>query len=145
MEKRVTKSRSYQDLQAWKAAIELVKEIYKVTARFPPSEFYGLTGQIRRVAVSIPSNIAEGQGRNSSRGFKQFLSIALGSLAELETQSIIAQEIEHLESDKVKSFRAMLDNVRKMTRGLASRLSLKTENCKLKTGSIRCKRSLTGS
>ncbi len=128
MEKQVKKSRSYQDLQAGKAAINLVKEIYKVTERFPPSEIYGLSSQIRRAAVSIPSNIAEGQGRNSSKEFKQFLSIALGSLAELETQLIIAQEIDYLRSEELKPLLATLDNVRKMARGLSNSLSLKTEN-----------------
>ncbi|MFA5110248.1 MAG: four helix bundle protein [Desulfobaccales bacterium] len=78
----VRKSRSYKDLEVWKLAIELVKDVYRVTGNFPSSENYGLTQQIRRAAVSIPSNIAEGQFRNSSREFKQFLSVALGSAAE---------------------------------------------------------------
>jgi four helix bundle protein len=66
------KSRSYRDLRVWKTAVNLVKEIYQVTQKFPRSEMYGLTSQIRRAAVSIPSNMAEGQGRNSTREFKQF-------------------------------------------------------------------------
>jgi four helix bundle protein len=128
MEKRVRKSRSYQDLEAWKAAIELVKEIYRVTAKFPPSEIYGLTGQIRRVAVSIPSNIAEGQGRNSSKEFRQFLSVSLGSLAELETQLIIAKEINYLGKEELNPLLLTLDHIRKMVRALSNSLSLKTEN-----------------
>ena len=76
--------------------MELVKDIYQINGKFPPSEKFGLTQQIRRAAVSIPSNIAEGQFRNSPKEFKQFLSIALGSAAELETQLIIAREIDYL-------------------------------------------------
>jgi four helix bundle protein len=128
MEKPVRKSRSYQDLQAWKAAINLVKEIYKVTERFPSSETYGLSSQIRRAAVSIPSNIAEGQGRNSSKEFKQFLSVSLGSLAELETQLIIAKEINYLGKEELNPLLLALDHIRKMVRALSNSLSLKTEN-----------------
>jgi four helix bundle protein len=93
MEDKIVKSRSYKDLEVWKLSIELVKEIYRITEKFPPSESYGLTNQIRRAAVSIPSNIAEGQERNSAKEFRQFLAIALGSVAEIETQLIIAKEI----------------------------------------------------
>ncbi len=128
MEKGIRKSRSYRDLQAWKAAIGLVKEIYKVTGKFPATEIYGLTSQIRRAAVSVPSNIAEGQGRNSSKEFRQFLSIALGSLAELETQLIIAHEIDYLKSEELKLLLGNLDDVRKMAKALHNSLSLKTEN-----------------
>jgi four helix bundle protein len=83
MSEKVRKSRSYCDLEVWKSAVTFVKEIYLVTTKFPPSEIYGLTGQIRRAAVSIPSNIAEGQGRNSVKEFRQFLGIALGSVGEV--------------------------------------------------------------
>ena len=69
--KKGGKSRSYRDLDVWKLSIELVKEIYQVTAKFSPTEMYGLTNQLRRAAISIPSNIAEGQGRNSFKEFKQ--------------------------------------------------------------------------
>ena len=75
----------------------LLRKFILITAKFPPSEIYGLTGQIRRAAVSIPSNIAEGQGRNSGKEFRQFLGIALGSVAEVETQLIIAKEITYSE------------------------------------------------
>jgi len=89
-EENTYKSRSYKDLEVWKLAVSLVKEIYQATRKFPPSESFGLTNQIRRAAVSVPSNIAEGQGRNSGKEFRQFLSFGLGSLGELETQLIIA-------------------------------------------------------
>jgi four helix bundle protein len=90
------KSRSYRDLRVWQEAIDFVKDIYLITAQFPASEVYGLTNQIRRAAVSIPSNIAEGQGRHSIKEFRQFLGIALGSIAELETQLIISAQVRIL-------------------------------------------------
>jgi four helix bundle protein len=118
MEDKIIKSRSYKDLEVWKLSIELVKEIYQITEKFPPSEIYGLTNQMRRAAVSIPSNIAEGQERNSAKEFRQFLAIALGSVAEIETQLIIAKEIHYLTEAEVEPFMAIIDRLRKMTRGL---------------------------
>ena len=85
--------KTHKDLDVWKQSIQLVKQIYKMTQIFPKHEIYGLTNQIRRAAVSVPSNIAEGAGRNSDKEFIQFLHISLGSLAEVETQLIIAAEI----------------------------------------------------
>ena len=87
------KSRLYRDLEVWKLAISFVKNIYQATEKFSVTENFGLTYQIRKAAVSIPSHVAEGQFRNSPKEFKQFLSIALGSAAEIETQLIIAKEI----------------------------------------------------
>ena len=78
--------RTHRDLVAWQEAMNLVEVVYRKTDRFPAREIYGLTAQIRRAAISVPSNIAEGAGRNSSREFFQYLGIATGSLAELETQ-----------------------------------------------------------
>ena len=100
----------------------MVKEIYQITGKFPPSEIYGLTNQIRRAAVSIPSNIAEGQGRNSAKEFRQFLGIALGSVAEIETQLIIAQEIGYLSNEKFDFLIISLDTIRKMIKSLAKAL-----------------------
>ena len=116
------KSRSYRDLEVWKLSIDLVKEIYFITDNFPPSEIYGLTNQIRRVAVSIPSNIAEGQGRSSSKEFKQFLSISLGSMAELETQLIISNSIGYIGEEKLNILLDKLDRIRKMIRSLSSKI-----------------------
>ena len=79
------KSRTFRDLDVWNLSIELVTDVYQRSGNFPSHELFGLTNQIRKAAVSIPSNIAEGQSRNSPRKFKQYLSIALGSLGELET------------------------------------------------------------
>jgi len=88
--------RKHHDLQVWQLAIRMVKDVYALTANFPPSETYGLTQQIRRAAVSVPSNIAEGAARNSTKEFLHFLGIARGSLSELETQIVIAREIGYL-------------------------------------------------
>jgi len=119
---RAGKSRSYRDLDVWKLAIEIVRDIYRVTEKFPPAELFGLTTQLRRAAISIPSNIAEGQGRNSSKEFRQFLAIALGSLAEVETQLIIASEIGYLASSEPTKLLADLDTIRKMIKGLSGSL-----------------------
>ena len=83
--------KSYRQLIVWQKAMELVKYIYDLTKKFPKEELYGLTSQIRRAAVSVPSNIAEGQGRDSTKEFLHHLSIAYGSLMETETQGLIAE------------------------------------------------------
>jgi len=89
--------RSYKDLVAWRKAMEMVGEIYRMTQGFPEKELYGLTSQLRRAAVSVPSNIAEGQGRLSKGEFHQFLGHARGSLMEVETQVLIAQDLGYLD------------------------------------------------
>lgn len=86
-------SQTFKELVAWQKAMELVTEVYRATNSFPSDERFGLTSQIRRSAVSVPSNIAEGQGRNSPGEFLQFLGIAKGSLCELETQILIAKNL----------------------------------------------------
>jgi four helix bundle protein len=88
--------KTHRDLDVWKNGIELVKKIYILTKDFPKEEIYTLTSQIRRSAISIPSNIAEGAARNSKKEFIQFLYIALGSAAELETQLIVAKELDYI-------------------------------------------------
>ena len=85
---------SYQDLIAWQKAMVMVTEVYELTKVFPTDERFGLTSQIRRAAVSVPSNIAEGQARNSTGEFVQFLGIARGSLAEVATQLLIARNLK---------------------------------------------------
>jgi len=91
---------SYRDLKAWQKAMELVVEIYRITQGFPKHETYGLTSQMRRAAVSIPSNIAEGKGHYSDREFTQFLRHARGSLLEVETQILIAEELKYLQKQQ---------------------------------------------
>jgi len=95
--------RSYQDLIAWKKAMSLVIEIYKGTKGLPKEELFGLTSQLRRAAVSVPSNIAEGQGRLSQGEFHQFLGQARGSLMEIETQVLIAQQLEYINEAQANS------------------------------------------
>jgi len=85
--------KSYKDLIVWQKAMDLVEMVYQVTRSFPKDELYGLTNQLRRAAVSVPSNIAEGQAHNSTAEFRNFLSIAHGSLAEVETQLLIAERL----------------------------------------------------
>ena len=89
----------YRDLLAWQEAMKLAVLVYRVTSRFPREEVYGLTAQIRRSAASIPSNIAEGAARNSSREFYHFLGISAGSLAEVETQLELAVRLEYATPD----------------------------------------------
>ena len=90
---------THKDLDIWKIGIELVAEVYRATGEFPREEVYGITSQLRRAAVSIPSNIAEGAARTSRKEFLQYLYIALGSLAELETQVVISQRLRLLQED----------------------------------------------
>jgi four helix bundle protein len=95
---------THKDLDVWKRGIELVSLIYRFTQNFPKEELYGLTSQIRRSAVSIPSNIAEGSARFSRKELTHFLYISLGSLSELETQMIIAQNIGYIKDNEMKIF-----------------------------------------
>ena|SRR5450755_2887756 len=99
MESASAKISSYKDLVLWKKSMALVTEVYAATARFPREESFGLTSQLRRSAVSVPSNIAEGQGRATKGEFIQFLAHARGSLFELETQVLIAGELGYLSSE----------------------------------------------
>ena len=90
--------KNHMDLDVWKKSMDLVENIYKLSSEFPKDELYGLTSQIRRASISIPSNIAEGSARNGNKEFIQFLYIALGSTSEVETQLIIAQRLKYLEN-----------------------------------------------
>ena len=119
-EKTVIKS--FRDLNIWKNAIKLVKLIYEITQTFPNSEIYGLTSQIRRAAVSVPSNIAEGHIRRHTAEFKQFLFIALGSLAELETQITISNELGYVNKDSKETVIQTIVVLSKQIRSLISKL-----------------------
>jgi len=117
--------RNYKDLEIWKRGVELVKNIYLFTKDFPKSETYASVDQVRRAALSIPSNIAEGHSRQHTKEFRQSLYVALGSLAELETQLIIAGKLGYLEEEKLNQSLLEMDAIGKMTRGLIKRLQIK--------------------
>jgi len=115
--------KSFKQLTVWQRAIELVKEIYLVTEKFPKSELYGLVSQMRRAAVAIPSNIAEGKKRKTKKNFIQFLRIADGSAAELETQIIIARDL-YPDIDFAKA-ESLLEEVQKMLITMIKKLEAK--------------------
>ena len=110
----------YQDLIAWRIATELALEIYRCTRTFPRDEIYGLTSQMRRAAVSVASNIAEGKGRYSRKEFAQFLYRARGSLLELQTQLFIARELNYLESSASRRIKDKADEVGRILNGLTT-------------------------
>jgi len=114
---------THKELEVWKQAIELAKMVYQLTATFPSSELYGLVSQMRRSAVSIASNIAEGAARATDKEFIHFLHITLGSLAELDTQYILARELGFTESSL--ALETGIESVRKMTVGLIKYLRSK--------------------
>jgi len=116
--------KTHKDLDVWNAAMELVTNIYKLTKSFPKDELYGLTSQMRRSAVSVPSNIAEGAARKSKAEFIQFLYIALGSLSELETQLIISKNLNY--SKTINGFLSKITDIRKMTFGLIKSIKNKS-------------------
>lgn len=118
----MTKVRSYQELVAWQKAMDLVVAIYDATRAFPKEETYGLTNQLRRASVSVPSNIAEGQGRESTKEFRQFLSIAYGSLQEVETQLIIAQRLVYLSTTQSETLLQQCAEVGRIINGLSRSL-----------------------
>ena len=117
------KIKSYKELLIWQKGIVLVKEVYKLTKKFPRTEKFGLINQIQRSAISIPSNIAEGQARQHSKEFRQFLFMALGSLAELDTQLNIALELNYINQDELTNIDEKVTEIRRMIRGLLSKLT----------------------
>jgi four helix bundle protein len=121
-----TMSGCYKDLQAWRKSLELALEVYRTTQQFPKCELYGLTSQMRRAAVSIPSNIAEGKGRSSDRAFVVFLCHARGSLLELETQALVAQRLGDLENEDANHIEKLSAETGKILNGLIN--SLRTEH-----------------
>ena len=114
--------RSSKDLNVWKEAMSLVKQVYIATKKFPKEEIYGITSQIRRAAVSIPSNIAEGNGRKNRKEYVNFLSIANGSLMELETQLIISENIQYLDKEILEILLKQVELVSRLLNGLRKSL-----------------------
>jgi four helix bundle protein len=119
--------RPHEDLDVWKRAVELVVSVYAETKEFPSDERFGLTSQIRRAAVSIPANIAEGAARKSDKENLQFLSIAQGSCSELETELLIASKLGYLETGAFESLRNESSNIGRMLIGLSRYLESKSK------------------
>lgn len=115
-------SQRYDNLQVWQKSMDLVCETYKLISIFPLEEKFGLAQQIRRSAVSIPSNIAEGAGRKAVRDFMRFLFIALGSANELETQILLSQKLGFIAASQIDSVINRIGEIRKMLYGLIQRL-----------------------
>ena len=113
---------NYKKLNVWVSSISLVKNIYNLTRKFPKEEMFVLTQQLRRAAISIPSNIAEGAGRNSNAQFKNFLQISIGSCFEVETQLIISKELEYISEEELETISKELDSIMKMNHNLQKTL-----------------------
>jgi len=124
---RVTPVRSYRDLIVWQQAMELAKLCYAKTRSFPRSEIFSMTAQIRRSAASVPANIAEGNGRENTGAYIQFLRISQGSLKELETHVLLAQSVELMGEEAAEEILAKCERVGKLLRSLIRTLQVKME------------------
>lgn len=119
---------NYRNLEVWKRSLDLTADIYRLTKQLPKEELFGLSDQMRRAVVSIPSNIAEGAGRNSDKEFKRFLFIANGSIAGLETQLLICEKLDFADQADIYSLLRRTEEIRKMIFGLKNRIDLKSDN-----------------
>lgn len=117
------KRHNFKELKIWHSSMELVKEVYDITAGFPKSELYGLTQQIRKCAVSVPSNIAEGWGRGTDPQLAQFLDIAQGSAFELETQLYLSNQLNFISKEKTDTLVTKLTTLQKMIDGFKDRIT----------------------
>lgn len=117
--------KNYRDLKVWQFGMDLAIDICRLMESFPKYEQYGICSQLRRCAVSIPSNIAEGHQRDSTKEFLHYLSITRGSLAELETQIVIAQRLDYLTSEKSQHLLSQMDELSRMLQGLQAALRRK--------------------
>jgi len=118
----VEKIRNFRDLDVWKKGIKIVREVYRITDTFPKQELYGLVSQMQRSSVSIPSNIAEGFNRLHNKEFKQFLYVALGSCAELETLVEVATELKYIDERKKSYILENLDHESRMLSNLIKKV-----------------------
>jgi len=114
--------RPHKKLEVWRMSMDFVKEIYQITAGFPATESYGLTSQMRRAALSIPSNLAEGAARKGIKEFKQFLNIAQGSISEIDTQMDLARMLNYLEQHEFEMLMEKANRISKMLYGLSRSL-----------------------
>jgi four helix bundle protein len=108
----------FRELKAWQLGMDLAERVYLLTDSFPKSEIYGLTSQLRRAAVSIPSNLAEGHGRTSNKEFLQFIAISFGSICELETQILLSHRLKYINTNDSETVLALLTETMKTIRGL---------------------------
>ncbi|MBR6943505.1 MAG: four helix bundle protein [Fibrobacter sp.] len=115
-------TQGYRDLVVWQQAMDVAVETYRLTSSFPKEEMFGLTSQMRRAAVSIASNIAEGEGRKSKNEFSHFLGIALGSKSELETQLILSERVNLLKATDTEQIKKSLDDIGKMLTALRRKI-----------------------
>lgn len=122
---------THKDLNVWKKSIELVTEVYEMTSAFPDSEKFGLSNQMRRCSVSIPSNIAEGAARNSNKEFLRFLYVSLGSSAELHTQLIISKNLNFISENDCNTVLTSLEEISRMISGLIKSIENKTNSDQL--------------
>lgn len=118
MKEKKVSVRTHRELDVWKKSIDFVTKLYKETVDFPKQEAYGITNQIRRAAISIPSNIAEGAARDSNKEYIRFLYIALGSIAEIETQLIIANNLHYFDDESFNKLEEDRDEIARMLYGL---------------------------
>ena len=125
--------RGFRDLVAWQRSVDLVEHIYRITGGWPKSEIYGLTNQIRRAAVSVSANIAEGQGRSSRKEFAHHVAIAYGSLCEVETHLIIANRLEYVDTATYDDLIIRTTDVARPLHGLMQSLQKPTSNDHLPT------------
>ncbi|MFZ5802498.1 MAG: four helix bundle protein [Candidatus Omnitrophota bacterium] len=123
MKNSFQKARSIRDLHIWNKSMRLTKNIYAVTSQFPNHELYGITSQMRRAVISIPSNIAEGFKRNYGKEFKRFLHIGRGSLAELETQVVLSSDLGYLNPSTAEILVAEIDELNRMIYKLIKKLN----------------------
>ncbi len=114
--------KTYKDLKVWQKSYQLCLKIYTITRDFPKQETYGLTSQIRRAAISIPSNIAEGYGRKTTPDYIRYLYIAYGSNCELETQILLSGDLEYINSEKLKEIQEAMGEVERMLKALIKSL-----------------------
>ena len=118
--------RNYQDLEVWQKAMDLVEDCYRLTMGFPDNEIYGLSSQLQRSAVSVPANIAEGRERGRTKEFLHHLSIAYGSLAELETHILIARRLNYVDEETLRQLMDRVAEMGRMLNGLRGSLGHKT-------------------
>ncbi|WP_217903397.1 four helix bundle protein [Flectobacillus sp. BAB-3569] len=121
----MTQIKSFRDLLVWQKSMNLVTDIYQLTRNFPQAEMFGLTSQLRRASISIPSNIAEGYGRNTSKGYLRYLQIALGSLYEIQTQLEIASNLHFLEIFDFNKMISLCLEIERMLTSLIAKIKAK--------------------